>query len=153
MMGTSDQGILGSSVRREEDCRFLTGSGQYTDDVNPPNHVHAYFLRSPHAHAKIRKIDTQKAKAAPGVALVIAETPNQAEDAAELITVDYEVLPAVVNGVDALKPGAPLYLYPEETAMVWASVHDALSSVGVKYLDMPASPHRVWSAIQSAKRA
>src|SRR5213592_2238930 len=155
-MGASDQGVIGASVRRKEDYRFLTGAGQYTDDVNPANHVHAYFLRSPHAHAKIRKIDTSKAKAAPGVvgiytgadltgvnglpcgwlitgtdgqpmkepphpvlaqgkvryvgdgvALVIAETPDQAKDAAELIDVDYEVLPAVVNPVDALKSGAP----------------------------------------------
>src|SRR5664279_279463 len=155
-MGASDQGVLGASVRRKEDYRFLTGSGQYTDDVNPPNHVHAYFLRSPHAHAKIRNIDTAKAKAAKGVvaiftgadlegvnglpcgwlitgtdgkpmnepphpvlaqgkvryvgdavALVIAETPHQAKDAAELVDVDYEALRSVVNCVDALKPGAP----------------------------------------------
>ena len=69
-MGASDQGVIGASVRRKEDYRFLTGAGQYTDDVNPPNHVHAYFLRSPHAHAKIRKIDTAKAKAAPGVVAI-----------------------------------------------------------------------------------
>src|SRR4029453_7819426 len=155
-MGSTEQRVIGTSVKRKEDYRFLTGAGQYTDDVNPPNHVHAYFLRSPHAHAKIRKIDTSKAKAAPGViavytgedltgvnglpcgwlitgtdgkpinepphpvlahgkgryggdpvVLVIAETPNQAKDAAELVNVDYEVLSAVVNVIDALKPGAP----------------------------------------------
>jgi carbon-monoxide dehydrogenase large subunit len=155
-MGATEQGVIGTSVKRKEDYRFLTGAGQFTDDVNPPNHVHAYFLRSPHAHAKIRKIDTSKAKAAPGVVavytgddltgvnglpcgwlitgtdgkpmnepphpvlaqgkvryvgdpvvLVIAETPNQAKDAAELVNVDYEVLPAVVNVIDALKAGAP----------------------------------------------
>src|SRR6266853_3198501 len=155
-MGTNDLNFIGQSIRRKEDVRFLTGAGQYTDDVNPSHHTHAYFLRSPHAHAKIRKIDTAKAKAAPGVvaiytgedltgvnglpcgwlitgtdgqpmkepphpllaqgkvryvgdgvAMVIAETPDQAKDAAELIDVDYEVLPAVVNPVDALKSGAP----------------------------------------------
>jgi len=155
-MGAADQGLVGASVRRKEDYRFLTGAGQYTDDVNPPNHTHAYFLRSPHAHAKIRKIDTAKAKTLPGVvaiftgadlegvnglpcgwlitgtdgkpmnepphpvlaqgkvrhvgdqvALVIAETPDQAKDGAEAIVVDYETLPAVVNCVDALKAGAP----------------------------------------------
>ena len=145
------------SVRRKEDDRFLTGAGQYTDDVNPPHQTHAYFLRSPHAHAKIRKIDTAKAKAAPGVVAIFTgadldrrqrpavrlahhrhrrqaderaaasgagagqgalrrrpgragRSPrrrDQAKDAAELIDVDYEVLPAVVNCVDALKPGAP----------------------------------------------
>src|SRR5512139_2837906 len=135
-MGATDPGFIGASVRRKEDYRFLTGSGQYTDDVNPPNHVHAFFLRSPHAHAKIRRIDAAKAKAAPGVvaiytgddltgvnglpcgwlitgtdgkpmnepphpvlakgkvrhvgdtvALVIAETPHEAKDAAELVDV------------------------------------------------------------------
>src|SRR5947207_462556 len=69
-MGATEQSVIGASVRRKEDYRFLTGAGQYTDDVNPANHVHAFFLRSPHAHAKIRKIDTSKAKAAPGVVAI-----------------------------------------------------------------------------------
>jgi aerobic carbon-monoxide dehydrogenase large subunit len=155
-MGAIESGFIGQSVKRKEDARFLTGTGQYTDDVAMPNQTHAYFLRSPHAHAKIRAIDTAKAKKAPGVvaiytgadlegvnglpcgwlitsvdgtpmkepphhvlakgkvryvgdqlAIVIAETLDQAKDAAELIDVDYEVLPAVVNCVDTLKPGAP----------------------------------------------
>jgi carbon-monoxide dehydrogenase large subunit len=155
-MGTNDAGLIGQAVRRKEDVRFLTGAGQYTDDVNPPHHTHAYFLRSPHAHAKIARIDTAKALAAPGVvaiftgsdltginglpcgwlitgtdgkpmnepphpvlaqgkvrhvgdpvAMIVAETPHQAKDAGELVEVDYEVLPSVVNCVDALKPGAP----------------------------------------------
>ena len=155
-MGAPEQSIIGASIRRKEDYRFLTGSGQFTDDVNPPNHVHAYFLRSPHAHAMIRSIDVQKARGSPGVvgiftgadltgvnglpcgwlitgtdgkpmnepphpvlaqgkvrhvgdqvALVIAESIEQAKDAAEQIVVDYDVLPAVVNAVDALQPGAP----------------------------------------------
>jgi len=155
-MGATEQGVIGQSVRRKEDVRFLTGAGQYTDDVTFAHQTCGYFLRSPHAHARIRSIDTAKAKAAPGVvaiftgadltgvnglpcgwlitgtdgkpmnepphpvlaqgkvryvgdqvALVIAETAHQARDAAELIDVDYEVLPAVVNCVDALKSGAP----------------------------------------------
>jgi len=155
-MGATDQGVIGQSIRRKEDVRFLTGAGQYTDDVTFAHQTCGYFLRSPHAHAKIRRIDTAKAKAAPGVvaiftgddltgvnglpcgwlitgsdgkpmnepphpvlaqgkvrhvgdqvALVIAETLHQAKDAAELIDVDYDVLPSVVNCVDARKPGAP----------------------------------------------
>ncbi len=155
-MGANDSGFIGQSVKRKEDARFLTGAGQYTDDVTMANQTHAYFLRSPHAHAKLRNIDTSKAKKAPGVvaiytgadlegvnglpcgwlitsvdgtpmkepphhvlakgkvrhvgdqiALVIAETREQAKDAAELIEVDYEVLPAVVDPAAALKPGAP----------------------------------------------
>jgi carbon-monoxide dehydrogenase large subunit len=152
-MGAS---LIGQSVRRKEDNRFLTGAGQYTNDVAVANATHAYFLRSPHAHANLRKVDTARAKAAPGVvavftgadltgvnglpcgwlitgsdgapmkepphpvlaqgkvryvgdgiAIVIADTLDHAKDAAELIDVDYDVLPAVVNCVDALKPGAP----------------------------------------------
>ena len=148
--------VIGQSVRRKEDVRFLTGNGQYTDDIVGTRTTHAYFLRSPHAHAKIRSIDTARAKAAAGVvgvytgadmvgvnglpcgwlitdtdgkpmaepphpvlaqgkaryvgdcvALVVADSIHQAKDAAELIDVDYEVLPSVVNCVEALKPGAP----------------------------------------------
>jgi len=155
-MGATDQGVIGQSIRRKEDVRFLTGAGQYTDDVNFAHQACGYFLRSPHAHAKIRSIELTKARAAPGVvaiftgadltgvnglpcgwlitgsdgkpmnepphpvlaqgkvrhvgdqvALVIAETLHQAKDAAELIDVDYEVLPSVVNCVEALRPGAP----------------------------------------------
>ncbi len=155
-MGANDQGVIGQSVLRKEDARFLTGTGQYTDDVTLPRQTHAFFLRSPHAHAKIRGVESARARAAVGVlavytsadltgvnglpcgwlitgtdgkpmnepphpvlaqgkvryvgdpvAIVIAETLTQAKDAAEMIDVDYEVLPAVVNVIDALKPGAP----------------------------------------------
>ncbi|MCC6193082.1 MAG: xanthine dehydrogenase family protein molybdopterin-binding subunit [Burkholderiales bacterium] len=155
-MGANETGLIGQAVRRKEDSRFLQGAGQYTDDVVQPRQSYGCFLRSPHAHAKIRKIDTAAAKAAPGViavftgadltgvnglpcgwlitgtdgkpmnepphpvlaqgkvrhvgdpvALVVAESAHQAKDAAEAIDVDYEVLPAVVSCVDALKPGAP----------------------------------------------
>src|SRR4051812_16374546 len=155
-MGANETSLIGQSIRRKEDARFLTGSGQYTDDVVMPRQTYGYFLRSPHAHAIIRGIDTASAKAAPGViavftgadltgvnglpcgwlitgtdgkpmnepphpvlaqgkvryvgdpvALVVAESAHQAKDAAELIDVDYEPLPAVVNVIDALASGAP----------------------------------------------
>jgi carbon-monoxide dehydrogenase large subunit len=54
-------------VRRKEDFRFITGKGQYTDDVTRPGQTFIAFVRSPHAHAKIRKIDTKAAAAMPGV--------------------------------------------------------------------------------------
>ncbi len=146
---------IGASVRRREDARFLTGRGNYTDDINRPGQVHAYILRSPHAHARIKKLDTKQAAKAPGVvaiftgtdmktgslpcgwlvknqdgsnmaepphpplaqdfvrhvgdqvAVIIAETREQAKDAAELIDVDYQPLPAVVHLKDAVKPKAP----------------------------------------------
>ncbi|MCP4330735.1 MAG: xanthine dehydrogenase family protein molybdopterin-binding subunit [Alphaproteobacteria bacterium] len=136
---------IGLPVTRKEDFRFLTGHGTYTDDINRPNQVYAYILRSPHAHAAIKSIDTSAASAAPGViaiftgadwdaggvpcgwqvnskdgspmnepphyplckdrvrhvgdqvALVIAESLPQAKDAAELIVVDYEELPVVID--------------------------------------------------------
>ncbi|HXU52873.1 MAG TPA: molybdopterin cofactor-binding domain-containing protein, partial [Casimicrobiaceae bacterium] len=155
-MGANDKGVIGERVLRKEDARFLTGTGQYTDDVTLPHQAYATFLRSPHAHATIRGIDTASAAKAPGVlavytaadlkgvnglpcgwlitgtdgkpmnepphpvlasgkvryvgdpvAVVVAESITQAKDAAEMIEVDYDVLPAVVNPVDALKAGAP----------------------------------------------
>jgi carbon-monoxide dehydrogenase large subunit len=60
-------GPIGQSVRRREDARFLTGAGQYTDDVVMHGQTYAAFLRSPHAHARIKSIDLEAAKAAPGV--------------------------------------------------------------------------------------
>jgi len=164
--------LIGQSVRRKEDYRFLTGSGTYTDDISQPGQAYAYFLRSPHAHARIRSIATHAALAAPGVvgiftgadlegkvnglpcgwlitdvngqpmkepphpplaqhkvryvgdhvAVVIAETLNQAKDAAELIEVDYEALPAVVDPAAAREPGAP-NLHdgaPNNVCYVWA---------------------------------
>ncbi len=149
---------IGASVRRKEDLRFLSGRGQYTDDINRPGQTHAAILRSPHAHAAIKGIDTAKAKAMPGVlavfvgadmasenigglpcgwqihnkdgspmaepphpviavgkvrhvgdpvAVVVAETKQQARDAAEAIVVDYAPLPAVATTQAALAPGAP----------------------------------------------
>jgi carbon-monoxide dehydrogenase large subunit len=58
---------IGERVQRKEDRRFLTGAGRYVDDLQLARVTYAYFLRSPHAHAKIRKIDTAKASASPGV--------------------------------------------------------------------------------------
>ncbi|WP_207478586.1 xanthine dehydrogenase family protein molybdopterin-binding subunit [Arenibaculum pallidiluteum] len=149
---------IGAPVRRREDIRFLTGQGNYTDDINRANQTYAYVLRSPHAHARIREIDVSAAQAAPGVvavftgrdmaadgvkglpcgwqihskdgspmaepphpplavdivryvgdqvAVVIADSLGQARDAAELIEVDYEELPAAVTSDRALAAGAP----------------------------------------------
>lgn len=62
---------IGAPVRRKEDFRFVTGQGQYTDDVTRPGETRAVFVRSPHAHAKIKKIDVAAAKAMPGVVDVL----------------------------------------------------------------------------------
>src|SRR5688572_3830400 len=62
---------IGQAVRRVEDQRFLTGQGRYVDDIVLPGMAHGVTVLSPHAHAKITKLDASKAKAAPGVLLVL----------------------------------------------------------------------------------
>ena len=62
---------IGKPLRRKEDMRLLTGRGRYSDDVNLPGQAYAVILRSPHAHARIRSIDTAAARAMPGVLAVL----------------------------------------------------------------------------------
>src|ERR1041384_5228421 len=62
---------IGAAVRRKEDLRFITGKGQYTDDINRPGQIYIHFVRSPHAHAKIRSIDSAEAAKMPGVVAVL----------------------------------------------------------------------------------
>jgi carbon-monoxide dehydrogenase large subunit len=62
---------IGQAVRRVEDQRFLTGQGRYVDDIVLPGMCHGVNVLSPHAHARIKRVDTSKAKAAPGVLLVL----------------------------------------------------------------------------------
>jgi carbon-monoxide dehydrogenase large subunit len=57
--------LIGAPVRRKEDYRFLTGNGQYTDDVVLPHQSYGYFVRSPHAHARIKSIDTPRRRPRP----------------------------------------------------------------------------------------
>ena len=62
---------IGQAVRRVEDQRFLTGQGRYVDDIALPGRCHGVNVLSPHAHARITKVDASKARAAPGVLLVL----------------------------------------------------------------------------------
>jgi len=147
---------IGQSVRRKEDIRLVTGNGRYADDYRRATDAHAVFVRSPHAHARIRKVDMGAASTGPGVlgafayadvkaanlglikcmapiknsngtdpfnpgrtllasdrvrhvgdpvAMIVAETLAQAKDAAELVSVDYEPLPVMMDPVAAAKPG------------------------------------------------
>ena len=66
----SAMATIGTPVRRREDYRFLTGGGTYTDDINRPGQLHAFILRSPHAHAQIKGIDAAAAQQASGVVAV-----------------------------------------------------------------------------------
>src|SRR5213593_4398101 len=67
MDGTRD----GASVRGKGEVRFITGKGHYTADHNRPGQTYAYFIRSPHAHARIKSIDAKAASAMPGVLAVL----------------------------------------------------------------------------------
>ena len=71
---------IGARVARKEDKRFITGKGRYTDDMAVPGMKHAHFIRSPHAHAKIKSIDTSAAEKMPGV-IGILNGNQLAEDA------------------------------------------------------------------------
>src|SRR5205807_5084164 len=70
---------IGTPVRRREDYRFLTGQGTYTDDINRPGQLHAFILRSPHANARLNRIDIAAAKSAPGIAAVFTGQDLAAE--------------------------------------------------------------------------
>ena len=71
MSGSGNPQGFGASVPRKEDQRFLTGKGNYVDDINRPGQAFAYFVRSPHPHARIRGIDAAAALASPGVLAVL----------------------------------------------------------------------------------
>ena len=94
-MGTG----IGQRVRRKEDGRLLTGQGCYMDDINLDGQAHAYFLRSPHAHARIIEIDAQAARLAPGVLGVWS-----AED---LLADGFRPAPGAILPVDVLNPPDP----------------------------------------------
>src|SRR3974390_704962 len=76
---------IGAPLRRKEDQRFITGKGHYTDDINRPGQAYAYLLRSPHAHATIKKIDTVAAAAMPGVVAVLTGGDLAADKIGNLI--------------------------------------------------------------------
>jgi carbon-monoxide dehydrogenase large subunit len=169
---------MGQSVRRTEDQRFITGHGRYTDDINLAHQAYGYVLRSPHAHARITRLDVTAASEAPGVlgvftghdlkadgigsmpclapivsrdgtpakmpphpclvidrvrhvgdqvAFIVAETLAQARDAAELIEVDYDMLPSVTGTAIANTPGQPLVWddIPANECLDWEMGDDA----------------------------
>ncbi len=76
---------IGAPVKRREDQRFITGNGRYTDDINRPGQTYAVFVRSPHAHAKIKRIDTTAAKASPGCVAVLTGKELAADKVGGLI--------------------------------------------------------------------
>ncbi|HEY4172521.1 MAG TPA: xanthine dehydrogenase family protein molybdopterin-binding subunit, partial [Rhodopila sp.] len=75
----NDRAVIGDSPRRREDARFVTGGGAYLDDLRFDRLAHAVFLRSPHAHARIRAIDTSAAAGIPGVVAVLTAADAAAD--------------------------------------------------------------------------
>src|SRR5450432_1537048 len=130
----------GASVKRKEDHRFLTGKGRYVDDVNRPGQAHAYFLRSPHAHATINKMDAAAARNAPGVVAVLTGEDAVADkigahvcgwtihskDGSAMKTGAY---PALAHG-KALYVGDPVAVVIADT---FAQAKDAAEKVVVDY--------------------
>ncbi len=95
---------IGQPLRRVEDRRFLTGRGNYIDDLTLPRQAHAYMLRSPHAHAAIRGLDTAAAIAAPGV-LAVYTGDDLAADG--LGTIPCLSVPTSRDGTPAATPPRP----------------------------------------------
>ena len=76
---------IGAAVRRKEDFRFITGKGQYTDDIDRSGQSYIHFLRSPHAHARIKAVDAEAAAAMPGVLAVLTGADLAADKIGGLI--------------------------------------------------------------------
>jgi carbon-monoxide dehydrogenase large subunit len=163
----ASQGYIGRAMKRVEDPRLIKGIATYVDDLKIPGMLHAEFVRSPHANAKIKSIKTDAAKKLPGVVgiftgadvndkvgiipcasplpggkspehtvlagarayfvghpvvVVVAETRTIARDALDLVDVDYEPLPAVIDPEKALEKDSPL-THPElgtNVAFTWS---------------------------------
>src|SRR5438034_5295474 len=163
MKTTRDVKGIGLSIPRPDAPEKVTGVVKYVADLSPRGLLHAKLLRSPHAHARILKIDVSKARVLPGVravltaadipelkrkaptrahavlaidrvvfvgqpvAAVAADEPAIAEEALDLIHVEYEVLPAAVDPLKSMQPGAP----PVAELGTKADTSEALAHSGV----------------------
>src|SRR3990172_1785010 len=153
---------FGSSkpVRRTEDPRLLRGAGRFIDDVNLPRQAHGTMLRSPHAHARIRAIDTRAARAAPGVLLVLT--------GADYVAAGFGPMPLVLHALPGfdIKKVFPAVHWPLATdraryvgdgiafivAETRAQAMDAAERIEVDYEPLPAvtDPARAAHAHQPA---
>ena len=211
---SSPAGRIGARVKRGDDPRLLTGRGRYVDDVTLPRMVHAAFVRSVHAHARLVHVELDRARRAPGVVGVLtgdavatlckpyrgvllhykgmktgamrplavdrvryvgepivavaAESRAAADDAAALIEVEYEPLPAVLAPETALAAGAPL-IHPElgdnvlyETRLVSGDVERAFAGAARvwartfttgRHTGVPLEPRSLIADYEPATRA
>ena len=183
MKTTRDVKGIGLSIPRPDGPDKVTGQVQYVADLNPRGLLHAKLLRSPHAHAKIVRIDVSKAKALPGVravltaadipqlkkkaptrahavlaidrvvfagqpvAAVAADEPAIAEEALDLIDVQYEVLPVAADPLESMKPGAP----PVAELGTEADTSEAQAHGSIAGVSTEAKPSKAVNISQQAR--
>jgi aerobic carbon-monoxide dehydrogenase large subunit len=136
---------IGAAVRRKEDHRFITGKGHYTDDINRPGQAYAYFVRSPHAHATIKKIDAAAASKMPGVIAILTGADVAAAKISGHIcgwTVhSKDGSPMKAAPGTALATGKVRYVGDEVAAVIaesYPQAKDAAEKVVVEYAVLPA---------------
>jgi carbon-monoxide dehydrogenase large subunit len=136
---------IGASVKRTEDIRFVTGKGHYVDDVNRPGQAYAYFLRSPHAHATIDKIDTSAALKSPGVVAVFTGDDIAADKVGGLICGwmihSKDGSPMKAGAHPALAQGKVRYVGDHVAVVIadtLAQARDAAEKIEVRYTELPA---------------
>jgi len=205
MTATANPTYIGERVARKEDPRLITGEGTFTDDVVLQGMAYLTLVRSPHAHARIRRIDTAAAKKEPGVvavltgkdleatgmlpvfitvpsmsgskhmpiatdkaryagdavAAVVADSRDAAKRAADLIAVDYEPLPVVVDASKALEPGAPIvheelgsnlmFTYPVKGGDIDKAFKDAEVKVSQRIVNQRLIPNAMEPRAVTAK--
>ncbi|MCX7622910.1 MAG: xanthine dehydrogenase family protein molybdopterin-binding subunit [Thermomicrobium sp.] len=175
--------LLGKPLKRRDAEPKVRGEARYTDDLHIPGLLHARLVTSPHAHARIVRIDTRAASQLPGVvailtgqdllppgpepaerarhllahdkvifagqpvAVVVADSPYTAADAAELVAVEYEELPAVVDPLEAMRPDAPA-IRPKELEGEWAEAGMHATVSGGEELDVRRLPANVTNAVR-----
>jgi carbon-monoxide dehydrogenase large subunit len=158
---------IGQPVRRREDLRLLTGNGRYSDDFNLPGQTYAVMVRSPHAHALIRGIDSAAARAAPGIlAVLTAEDvgpdglqplPNIANSHPADISIKNRDGSPVVRPTQAAIIGPEVCHVGEIVAVVVATslalAKDAAELVVVDYQPLPSVTHGLAAADPDAPRA
>ena len=146
----NDDARIGAPRKRKEDPRFLTGASCFTDDVALAGQLHAVVVRSPHAHARIRAVDTAAARSAPGVRLVLAAVDVEGEVARPIPSYS-RTPPFDIRGPDgAMAPDADQFPLARETARYAGEpvvfvvadtpgqAHDAAALVRVDYEPRPA---------------
>ena len=137
---------IGAAVRRKEDHRFITGKGQYTDDINRPNQLYAHIIRSPLPHARIRGIELEAALGMPGVVAVLTGK-DMADDGVGGLPCGWGINNK--DGSPMTEPGHPplaadtVRYVGDQVAVVLADkrsiARDAAEQVDVDYEDLPAA--------------